>query len=260
MARVVDTEGTDPISAEELRDAVSGLRWHHTMDLGHGIVTPGGDATLEKLSTLGLPASFVGKTVLDIGAWDGFFSFEAERRGASRVVAMDYYCWLQSEGHPSKAGFELARRAFASSVEDVTLDVLELGPERLGMFDVVLFLGVLYHVRHPLLALERVFSVTSDLLILETEVARLGAQRPMLVFFPDDELGGDATNWWAPNEAAVVAMLRDVGFRDVRVLASRKPVVSAARGIRRLARAVGSGDAAPITTAQADRIVVHARR
>jgi len=256
----MDTGGANPTSAEELREAVLKLRWHHTMDLGHGIVTPGGDATLEKLATLGLPASLVGRTVLDIGAWDGFFSFEAERRGASRVVALDHFCWLQSEGHPSKAGFELARRALRSSVEDVTLDVLELSAERLGLFDVVLFLGVLYHVRHPLLALERVYSVTSDLLILETEVARLGTRRPMMVFLPEDELGGDPTNWWTPNQAAVVAMLKDVGFRDVRVAASRRPAVSAARGVRRLARAIGGRDRAPVTTAQADRIVVHARR
>ena len=254
------TDETGPISSERLRRQVSALRWHHTMDLGHGVVTPGGDATQEKLTRLGLPASMAGKTVLDIGAWDGFFSFEAERRGAARVVAMDYSCWLQAEGHPSKAGFELARRALGSCVEDVTLDVMDLTPERLGMFDVVLFLGVLYHVRHPLLALERVFSVTSDLLILETEVMRLGSKRPMMSFFPGDELGGDPTNWWGPNEAGVRAMVRDVGFREIRVVSSRRSAVSAVRAARRLLRAARSGDRAPVTTALADRIVVHARR
>jgi len=260
MARTMANHGTGPIPVDDLRKAVARLQWHHTMDLGQGVVTPGGDATQEKLATLGLPASLAGKTVLDIGAWDGFFSFEAERRGASRVVAMDHDCWLQAEGHPSKAGFELARRALGSSVEDVTLDVMDLAPDGLGMFDVVLFLGVLYHVRHPLLALERVFSVTRDLLILETHVARLGTRRPALVFYPGDELGGDATNWWGPNEPAVVAMLRDVGFRDVRVVASRPPLVSGARTARRFLRAVRADDPAPAATATADRLVVHARR
>ncbi|TMK87962.1 MAG: DUF1698 domain-containing protein [Actinobacteria bacterium] len=254
------TDETDPISAQRLRQQVSALRWHHTMDLGHGVVTPGGDATQEKLRKLALPASLAGKTVLDIGAWDGFFSFEAERRGAARVVAMDYDCWLAAEGHPSKAGFDLARRALRSSVDDVTLDVMDLTPARLGTFDVVLFLGVLYHVRHPLLALERVFSVASDLLILETEVMRLGSKRPMMSFFRGDELGGDPTNWWGPNEAAVLAMLRDVGFREVRVVWSRPPAVSALRAARRFLRAARSGDPAPMTTALADRLVVHARR
>jgi tRNA (mo5U34)-methyltransferase len=260
MARTMDDYGTGPIPVEDLREAVARLQWHHTMDLGHGVVTPGGDATAEKLALLDLPASLAGKTVLDIGAWDGFFSFEAERREASRVVAMDYDCWLQAEGHPSKAGFELARRALGSSVEDVTLDVMDLSPDRLGMFDVVLFLGVLYHVRHPLLALERVFGVTGDLLILETHVARLGTRRPALVFYPGDELGGDATNWWGPNEPAVVAMLRDVGFKDVRVVASRPPVLTGIRAARRLARAARAHDPSPTTTAMADRLVVHARR
>jgi tRNA (mo5U34)-methyltransferase len=247
------------MSAAQLREAVGRLRWHHSMDLGQGVVTPGGDATLDKLAMLDFPASMAGKTVLDIGAWDGFFSFEAERRGASRVVAMDYDCWLQAEGHPSKAGFELARRALRSSVEDVTLDVMELDPPRVGSFDVVLFLGVLYHLRHPLLALERVFSVTRELLILETHVTRLGTRRPAMVFYPGDELGGDRTNWWGPNQPAVVAMLHDVGFRDVRVVASRPAALSAARGARRLARAIRAGDPAPVATASADRLVVHAR-
>jgi tRNA (mo5U34)-methyltransferase len=209
---------------------------------------------------LDLPASLADKTVLDIGAWDGFFSFEAERRGASRVVAMDYHCWRQAEGHPSKAGFELARRALGSTVEDVTLDVMELSAERTGIFDVVLFLGVLYHLRNPLLALERVFSVTSDLLVLETHVTRLGTRRPAMVFYPGDELGGDPTNWWGPNEPAVLAMLRDVGFRDVRVVASRPPGVSGVRIARRFVRAARTRDPAPVTTATADRLVVHARR
>jgi tRNA (mo5U34)-methyltransferase len=260
MARRVNSHETGPISADLLRKEVFAREWHHVMDLGHGVVTPGRDATQAKLLKLGLPSSLEGKTVLDIGAWDGFFSFEAERRGAARVLAMDYDCWLQADGHPSKAGFEIARRALRSAVGDVTLDVMELTPERVGVFDVVLFLGVLYHLRHPLFALERVFSVTADLLILETEVMRLGTRRPMMVFFPRDELAGDASNWWGPNEAAIIAMLRDVGFREVRVVASRRPAVSAARAARRLVRAVRSGDAAPVTTASADRIVVHARR
>ncbi|MBV9284880.1 MAG: DUF1698 domain-containing protein, partial [Acidimicrobiia bacterium] len=198
----MDTNGAQPMSPEQLREAVSRLRWHHTMDLGHGVVTPGGDATLEKLAKLGLPGSLAGKTVLDIGAWDGFFSFEAERRGASRVVAMDYHCWLRSEGHPSKAGFELARRVLGSSVEDVTLDVMELGPDHLGMFDVVLFLGVLYHVRHPLLALERVFSVTRRQLILSTQVDLTAIARPAIAFYQGGELNNDTTNWCGPNPAA----------------------------------------------------------
>ena len=75
---------------------------------------------------------------------------------------------------------------------------MDISAERLGTFDVVLFLGVLYHLRHPLLALERVFSVTKDLLILETHVDMLSTRRSALAFYPGRELEGDMSNWWGP--------------------------------------------------------------
>src|SRR3954462_4571504 len=96
-----------------LQSQADALRWYHTIDLGQGVVTKGIDATPVRLDRIDLPASLEGLTVLDIGAWDGFFSFEAERRGASRVLATDYYSWHGS-GWGTKAGFELARRALGS--------------------------------------------------------------------------------------------------------------------------------------------------
>jgi tRNA (mo5U34)-methyltransferase len=140
---------------EDVRRRVEALRWYHTIDLGQGIVTRGVDDTPLRLARLDLPSSFAGRSVLDIGAWDGFFSFDAERRGASRVVATDHYSW-HGPGwgtNDGKAGFKLAREILGSRVEDDDIDVMELSPERVGTFDVVLFLGVLYHLRHPLLAL-----------------------------------------------------------------------------------------------------------
>jgi tRNA (mo5U34)-methyltransferase len=79
--------------AAELPPEVAAIRWFHSIDLGNGVRTPGVDRTAQKLKRLTLPASLSGKTVLDVGAWDGFFSFEAERRGAKRVLATDHYCW-----------------------------------------------------------------------------------------------------------------------------------------------------------------------
>ena len=155
--------------------------------------------------------------MLDIGAWDGFFSFEAERRRASRVVACDYYAWhgVGWGTGRGKDGFELARTALNSRVEDVALDVLDLSPEKIGTFDVVFFLGVLYHLPNPLLALERVASVSKGLLILETVVDMVGIGRPAAAFYPDKELNDDPTNWWGPNHAAVQGMLTSVGFSRV---------------------------------------------
>jgi tRNA (mo5U34)-methyltransferase len=208
------------MDAPTLKERAEAIRWYHTIDLGHGVMTKGVDNTGVRLGRIDLPASLAGKTVLDIGAWDGFFSFEAERRGASRVVAADYYSWrgLGWGTTNGKAGFELAREALGSQVEDVEIDVMDLSPDRVGTFDVVLFLGVLYHLRHPLLALERVASVTRDLLIVETVVDMLGVRRPAMAFYPDRELNGDPTNWWAPNVAAVEGMLHTVGFQRVRTV------------------------------------------
>ena len=129
----------------------------------------------------------------------------------------DSFCW-GGGGWGTKAGFELARRALTSHVEDMQIDVLDLSPEKAGMFDLVLFLGVLYHMRHPLVALERVFSVTGKHLILETHIDMVSYPRPAMAFYPEGELNNDATNWWGPNPTAVEAMLRVVGFQKVQVV------------------------------------------
>ena len=164
-----------------------------------------------------MPGRLDGKTVLDVGAWDGFYSFEAERRGAARVLATDSYSW-GGVGWGSKAGFDLARKALDSKVEDCQIDAMDLSPERVGQFDLVLYLGVLYHMRHPLLSLERVFSVTRSQLILETHVDLLWVRRPAIAFYPDAELERDPSNWCGPNPAAVEAMLHTVGYRTVEMV------------------------------------------
>ncbi len=219
-----------PVSGE-LAARAEAIRWYHTIDLGGGVVTKGIDDSALRLARLDLPRSLTGLTVLDIGAWDGFFSFEAERRGASRVVAADYFSW-HGTGWGSKAGFELARAALGSRVEDLDIDVMDLSPERVGQFDVVFFLGVLYHLRHPLLALERIASVTRKLLILETVVDMVGIRRPAVAFYPGRELNNDPTNWWAPNLPALHGMLRDVGFDEVTTVTPEPtPMYRAARAV-----------------------------
>jgi tRNA (mo5U34)-methyltransferase len=183
-------------------------KWWHQIELPDGSVTPGKDRSAEKLAGLHLP-DLTGKTVLDVGAYDGYFSFAAERLGAARVVALDSYVWRQPLG---KAGFEYVRDVLGSLVEDVEMDVLDISPERVGEFDVVLFLGVLYHMRHPLLALERVAAVTKQQLVVETLIDMTFLRSPSVAFYPWD-MEGDATNWWGPNRAAVLGMLEMVGFR-----------------------------------------------
>lgn len=155
--------------------------------------------------------------------------------GAKRVLATDSWCW-SGKGWGQKASFEFARRALGSKVEDLDIDVMDLSPETIGTFDLVLFLGVLYHLQHPLLALERVASVTKECVIVETVLDRMWSRRPAMVFYPGEQLGQDWTNWWGPNEAAVEAMLRSVGFRRVRKVSETGVAGRVMLGLRALKR------------------------
>lgn len=216
----------------DLAREVGRLPWYHVMELPGGIVTPGVDDPRDRLPLLALPDDLSGLAVLDVGAWDGFFSFECERRGAARVVAADWFAWREAS-HGAKESFELARRALGSGVEDVEIRVEELAPERVGTFDLVLFAGVLYHVRDPLRALDAVAGVTDGRLIVETHVDLTMRRKPALAFYPSRELGDDHTNWWGPNPAAVEGMLRAAGFDDVVKVFPRSRAYEIARTIRR---------------------------
>jgi tRNA (mo5U34)-methyltransferase len=159
-----------------------------------------------------MPLDLGGMSVLDVGAWDGAFSFEAERRGAERILATDSYVWNVLG---RKAGFDLAKRALRSKVEEKSIAVEDISPETVGVFDLVLFLGVLYHLEHPFLGLQRMAQVTRHLCIIETWVDALDQTRPMMVFYPGDTLHRDPTNWWGPNPACVVEMCKEAGFNTV---------------------------------------------
>jgi tRNA (mo5U34)-methyltransferase len=201
---------TDDLAAEVAR-----VQWYHTMDLGPGVVSNGVDNTPVRLSRLAFPADLTGCTVLDVGAWDGFFSFEAERRGAERVLATDFFSW-RGGGWGTKDGFNLARRVLGSKVEDMEIDVPDICAETVGTFDVVLFLGVLYHLRDPLQSLMRLGAVTHQLMIVETAVDLMNLREPAMAYYPGAELNGDPTNWWGPNPACVQSMLKTAGIREVR--------------------------------------------
>jgi tRNA (mo5U34)-methyltransferase len=201
-------------NASTVQEQLKTINWFHRINLGDGIVTPGIDDTATKLSQVRLPANLMGKTVLDIGAWDGFFSFEAERRGARRVVALDGGVWrVDSIG---KAGFEFARNALKSKVEDVEMEVSEISIERLGQFDLVLFLGVLYHLPDPVESFLKVASVAAHDIIVETHVDMIEHKVPTIAFYPFDECAHDPSNWCGPNQAAVEAMLKLAGFKTIK--------------------------------------------
>ncbi len=238
--------------ARKQRLVASVSNWWHSIDLGDGVIT-GGHKTPEilaaELAAMNLP-SLVGKSVLDIGAWDGFFSFEAERRGAERVVALDHFVWslqhamarqyiqecrtngvqvrrLEDVAHlwdyenlPGKHGFDVCHTSLNSSVEIIVDDLMTMDLADLGTFDVVLYLGVLYHLVHPLVGLQRLREVTGELAIIESEMVYFPATEDLALteFYPNDELAADHTNWWAPNMAALIGLTRYAGFREVIVM------------------------------------------
>lgn len=215
--------------------------WYHQISLMPGLVTPGINDSQQILDALRLPERLDGLRVLDIGARDGFFSFECERRGAE-VVAIDSM-------PPEATGFPIAKELVGSQVEMLQRNVYDLSPEEFGTFDLVLFLGVLYHLRDPMLALDRIWSVARDKLIVETqmidEALLVGPNRfkrlaeldpeleqiPLMQFYPGDALNEDPTNVWAPNRACLAAMLEEVGFavQDQRPLGRQRGLAFAER-------------------------------
>jgi tRNA (mo5U34)-methyltransferase len=221
--------GDDP-GAQEIRALAP---WFHNLHLPDGRQTapdhPLGDFPSFKWTQIesALPADLNGLRVLDIGCNAGFYSIALARRGA-RVLGVDvdeHYlrqaCW--------------ARERFGLSEEQLALrrmHVYELGRME-ETFDVVLFLGVLYHLRYPLLALDMIAQTVRDLLVVQTltmpgeEVVdppqdlSIDAREEMVapgwprMAFIEHALAGDPTNWWAPNQACVEAMLRAVGLEPV---------------------------------------------
>lgn len=210
------TQSAQSWTAERIRSSLasSDFQWWHQIDLGHGIATPGrGGDTRARLERLHLPRDLTGKSVLDIGAADGAFSFACERRGARRVVAVNEH------RHP---GLFLAADIIGSSVEPVVADLMELDPEDIGgPFDVVLFSGVIYHLPDPVGGLLRAFHLTArgGLLVLETDTRLNYLEQPAAEFVRETRppVNYDR-NWWRPNRAAVIEMCRQVGFDRVEIV------------------------------------------
>lgn len=200
----------------ELRRQVEALKWFHQIDFGNGLLSPGtiSRSKIERCCAIVFGGVNVArKSVLDIGCWDGAYSIEAAKRGASRVLATDHFVW--HSGIAERKCFDLARAHLAPSIEAMDIDIPDICAEGLGMFDVVLFMGVFYHLRHPFEVLERVAKMANECLVVETRLLATLTSQPMMQFYPGSELDGDPTNWWAPNHACVQAMLRDLGFRHI---------------------------------------------
>jgi len=254
-------------TADELQDQADALVWFHTIDLGQGVVTKGLSAHRHKPDDF---PDFTGLSVLDIGAWDGYYSFLAERGGARRVVALDNYAWgvdfgardaywreCQAKGTmpdhsrdltdfwspelPGRRGFEFAKGVLGSDVEPMVGDFATMDLETLGLFDVVLYLGVLYHMEEPLTCLRRVRSVTNRIAVIETEALHIENvdDACLLQFHAGNALQADYGNWYVPTIEALKAMCRAAGFSDVQTLAGPPegpPIDTLSRSDRRRRR------------------------
>lgn len=221
-----------PLEAESLRRQIDALgQWFHNINLQGVWTAPDhflGDYPAVKWRGFSdaLPSDLTGKSVLDIGCNGGFYAIEMKRRGAARVLGLDSDARYLEQAR-------LAARVTGQDIEFAQGSVYDVGA--LGeRFDIVLFMGVLYHLRHPLLALDLIReTVANDLLVFQSmqrgsaDVAPLKSDYDFFEAAPFDEPGfpklhfiegrysDDPTNWWVPNRACTEAMLRASGFAIV---------------------------------------------
>lgn len=208
--------------------------WYHKIELPGGVTTPGWAPLAPEAYRI--PDDLTGLRVLDVGAWDGYWTFEALRRGAAQVVAIDdfsdYLGLLEESDRQAWATFDLCRDAFGYGPERcqrIEMSVYEVNPERLGEFDMVFFFGTLYHLRYPLLALDMLSSVCKGDIFIETAVCDdfspyrggfghgYSGGHAVMEFYPTSEYGNNPTNWWAPTTACLGLMTMAAGWPNTDV-------------------------------------------
>ena len=224
-------------------DQMNSIRWFHRIELEPGLFTPGECPHTAALATsrFGMPEDLTGKTVLDIGSWDGLFSFEAEKRNALFVQAIDTV--REKGGHwGGTDGFEFARKYLNSNVDycnnsihdfrnAMTEEEIEKD-DQIGLmfdrtedhskdfdvrggYDIVLFYGVLYHLTDPIAALKKVFNLTKEFALIETAYCKSDSQDCLWEYAPFRE--GDETNYWYPTYWGLLKTLASVGFNKERM-------------------------------------------
>jgi tRNA (mo5U34)-methyltransferase len=235
------------------------FRWHQRFEVAPGVFTPGDNDVPWLLAVAQLPEDLTGLSVLDVGTSNGGVCWAAEARGAARVVGVD----IPAADH---SGFAQIRELLGSSAEYVQSSIYDL-PELLGgeQFDYVVFWGVLYHLRHPLLALDNLRRLTRGAALIETAVcdhelpSRL-ARRPYVRFYRGGELEANVSNWFAPTIAALLDWCDSSGFRSS-VLGAWPPPARRLRGTA-AARRLGAGRELPRLARPGDtsarRVMVHA--
>jgi tRNA (mo5U34)-methyltransferase len=194
----------------------SQAEWFHSFLLADGTQIHGAkglaDLQLEFEEVFG-PIDLAGRSVLDIGAWNGAFTLEAMRRGAARVLAVDFHTWVDPRLRGLEKFLYVRKDSGFNDIDYKLLDVQDISKVTVGIFDIVLFLGVFYHLREPLSILDRLSDIVQEWLILETYLDPIdNVDYPAMRYYPGAELVGDSTNWWGPNQPCIEALLRGSGF------------------------------------------------
>jgi tRNA (mo5U34)-methyltransferase len=178
--------------------------WYHRFEIYPGVVTPGVYDPSGLLAALKLPADLTGKTILELGPADGYFTKQLDMRGAD-VTAMDYCA-------KDLYGFALMERLHGRPLRYVHANLFDLDRQGFTPFDYVLCSGVLYHLPDMLRALWAIRAYVKSELLLETLVTRKHEDGPFAEYLPATSCNNDPTNFWAPNPLCVQEMLRDCGF------------------------------------------------
>lgn len=206
------------------------IRWFHSFDFPE-LQTNGADLSALKLKFIEMPEDLKGKSVLDIGAWDGYFSFTAEKRGAY-VVAVDTTSWQNKDfgswrDGTMKEGFNYARKLLNSKVEDKEIEIMDLSDTNVGKFDLVLCLGIMYHMEEPwtlIKVLKHLVNQGGEL-ILETWTDGNYLGIPAMIFYPKKEINNDDSTFWGPNIYCIESMLVKEGFEVTNIKYSSSRVV-----------------------------------
>ena len=188
-----------------------GVIWYQRWEVFEGIFTPGVNPVSNICDLMNLPADLSGRRVLDIGSSNGCMSLECERRGAEEVIALTPLDRPEWGHHQLRAAVGATRTHFMPG------SVYNLNPAVLGYFDTVLFCGVLYHLRYPMLAIDNIRRVATDQLFIETHISDADLNPddnalPLWRFYRSDELNKDSSNWFGPNSKAVVEAFASAGF------------------------------------------------
>jgi tRNA (mo5U34)-methyltransferase len=209
-------------SKQEKLDLVNSYKpWWHSIDFGDDVISNGRKSQFchyQEIKNWFPSDFFTDKRVLDVGTWDGYYAFHAEKMGAKEVVAVDHFMWNvhkddTSGNRESKRGFDIAKKLLNSNVKEYDIDIDDMKPDMLGMFDSIIYAGVFYHLKNPYKSIEILDSLlnTNGRIMIESHMCNINNPIPLMQFHPKASLNNDSCNYWSPNGACLKAIFEEIG-------------------------------------------------